>query len=111
MESGTEFPRRLILVVPAADQSRANAAAEQWDPAGGAETFRVPLSAAGLAPASHYGCSVQMREATYQAVAALVAAQFAGSTLREWDMDGDPDGLERTLSELGLKRIETRGGG
>lgn len=43
---------------------------------GGASTFTVPLSANGLAPASHYAARTLLEEATYDALKNMTTTQF-----------------------------------
>lgn len=105
----TEYTRRVLLVVPAADQARANTAALAYDPVGGSETFTSPLSADGGLPATHYCCCTSMREATYQAVTALVAAQFPGATMTECSVDGSGTTAQAVLAGLGLQFVRADG--
>lgn len=44
--------------------------------AGGASTFTVPLSADGLAPATHYAAYTQLQPATHNALATMTTTQF-----------------------------------
>lgn len=100
-----EFVSRLLLIVPAADQARANAAALQFDPVGGAETFRCGLSPTGSAPATHYWASGVMRPDMAAAVVALVASDFPTGAALAWDMDADPGLAQRELASRGLKVV------
>ena len=43
---------------------------------GGAATFSVPLSANGLAPASHFGTSTYLQPATHNALTAMTVTEF-----------------------------------
>ncbi len=99
----SEWNRRVIIVVPAADRDRANGVAQTMQPVGGERTFTVGLSATGLEPWTHYWCSVALREAEWQAAQAQLAA-FPGAGLLPWDMDGDPGLPDRELAARALRR-------
>lgn len=94
------YTRRVLIIVPAADQARANAAALTYDPSGGQLTFTVPASANGAEPASHYLCHTLMRENVFTAVTALIAASFPGTLMLE--VAGD---VTQALADLSLDII------
>lgn len=98
--------KRCLIVIPAADQARANQDALQWDPEGGDRSFTVGLSPTGAEPATHYWASAVMSDATFAAVAAKVAADYPGAHWEEWSMEDDPSRPDRLLVELGLQRIQ-----
>lgn len=96
---------RLLIVIAAADQARANTDALAFDPAGGDRTFTVGLSPTGALPATHYWCSSIASEATAAAVAAKLTAEYAGAICEEWDMDANPGRPEQLLAALGLQTL------
>lgn len=63
---------RMHVIVPAYARTAANGLAAQVGPGGAAElqTFSVPLSASGEAPATHYGCSTLATQAIRAALQA-----------------------------------------
>jgi len=100
-----DYVKRMVIVVPAADRDRANAAALAFDPEGGAGTFSSGLSADGAAPATHFWCAAVMTEATYQAVQALIVPEFPDGRFYDWDLAADPAQPEQVLQGLGLQRV------
>lgn len=102
----TAYTRRAIIVVTASDRDQANQDALAFDPIGGAEMFRVGLSADGSTPATHYWASTVCREAVWQALVDAEAAQVAkgaGRTRRLFDgLTVTPDDV---LAALGLQRL------
>lgn len=101
------YTKRVLMVISVAVLDRARQAAKAFDTGRPARTFSCPLSATGLAPATHYAASVQMRPKTAKAVADLVAADFPAGTMREYDLD-EPGAADAIFAELGLKRIEAQ---
>lgn len=102
----SQYTHRAIIVVKAADRDAANQDALAYDPVGGAETFRVGLSADGSTPATHYWASPACREAVWQALAAAEAAQVAkGAGRTRWLFDGLTVTPDDALASLRLQRL------
>ena len=108
----TEYTRRAILVVTAADQAAANVEATTLDPdTGGAKTFGVPLSPTGNDPPTHYACSTLITPATLTTVEALQASTFpTGAVYRGLNEYDDEPAVTRwefdaAIADLGLARI------
>jgi hypothetical protein len=99
----SEFPRRVLIIIPAAYQAAANQASLAFDPIGGAETFTVGLSETGAEPATHFWASIQMREETFQGVQQLLPAQFPNAVMVEYNMDAEPNRPAEVLEEMGLQ--------
>lgn len=99
------YTKRILMIVPVIDLARARQAAAAYDRGRADRTFSRPLSPTGLAPATHYAASTQMRPATARAVADLVARDFPLGLMMEYDMDND-DAVEMILAGLGLRRID-----
>lgn len=74
------WPYRHLIIVAAAEREAANALAATIDPDDGSGTFGVPLSASGLEPVTHYGCSTvsefAMAEAMYNVQPTLPSVQW-----------------------------------
>lgn len=98
------YTKRVLMVISLADLDRARQAARAFDAGRPSRTFSCPLSATGLAPATHYAASVQMRPQTAKAVADLVAKDFPLGVMREYDLD-EPGAADAIIAGLGLKRI------
>ena len=98
--------KRLIVIIPAAELTRANDNARlNFDPRGGQRTFTTPLSPTGAGPATHYICS-GLLETRGQGLLQAWAATRPGATLVEWDWAGTPDQVATLLAQLGLKIIQ-----
>lgn len=100
---------RTIIIIQAADQARANAAATTLPGADTADTltFTVPLNPSGLPsdPITHYWAAPVLSDTGYAMVQQMQPA-FTGSTVQSWDIDTDPGGADALLVQLGLKRIQ-----
>jgi len=99
-------PYRVVVVIPAADRERANRMAAQLsgrvEDLGG---FTMGLSATGELPATHYYCSAQVREDTWDAMQGLPPA-FPDAVLRGWHDAEFPDPpVGELLTELGLQPV------
>lgn len=119
----TLHTRRVLVVVNAANQARANTAFTKPDTdetGGGASTFTVPLSGTGNAPATAYWCNGAWRPAQVSAIRTRLQEQGAtvaettpvvfGQTpasnrfaLFDTDDGWTPD---LVLTATGLKRVE-----
>lgn len=108
---GTQYVKRVIIIIPASYQQAANQAATQLDSGGAGQfTFTVPLNPSGLdtdAP-THYWCSTVATEEQYQQILAMKAQMFPAAIVEEWDMEGEPSKPDELLASLGLKRIEAQ---
>lgn len=96
---------RFLIIIQAADVSRANAAAKQYfDPRGGELTFTVPLFAADAADDStptHYVCSAQVSAGNVPLLQSM-AENFAGSHLLSYELSQSSFYAD-TLASLGLR--------
>lgn len=71
------YTDRLTLIVPTGVLANSSEVFTVLDPdSGGAATFSVPLSADGLAPATHYAAYSPLEVATYDALVNLNAQDF-----------------------------------
>lgn len=118
------YTDRIALVIPDGQKANANATWAVLDPdSGGSATFSVPLSASGIGPATHWGTSTQLQQATYDALATMTSTQFktyvnglAGQRNRatvasvgfksSLSIDTAAIGFYAYIASLGLKRIE-----
>lgn len=97
---------RVLVVVTAADQARANAAAVQLSgQAADAQTFTNGLSPTGAAPASHYWASVVMDDAHYQTLMTVFVPLFPAAFVQQWDIDANPNYPNTALAGLGLQVV------
>ena len=105
---------RVLIIISAAQQAQANAAAQQLPGAKAADalTFTVPLNPSGLPsdPPTHYWASAVLDDAGWAAVQGFEPS-FPGSSVLEWDAVADPGFPDATLADLGLKRIVPAGMG
>lgn len=92
---------RALILIPAAAVGPANAAAARFDPAGGSETFSVPLYPAGTGRRAAYWCSTEMSEGIFAQVQTLQPA-FPGSVVERWDPAASPRRPGSLLAEHGL---------
>ncbi|MEN9575652.1 MAG: hypothetical protein RL514_3507 [Verrucomicrobiota bacterium] len=92
---------RALILIPAAVRDAANTAAASFDPAGGGQTFTVPLFAAGTDTIAAYWCSTEMSEEVFDQVQTLQTA-FPGSVVERWDPDVSPRRPGSLLAEHGL---------
>lgn len=93
---------RMYMIVPAALQAWANEQASQLDTDGGAQSFSVPLSATGAAPATHYGAAGLVREDTRQIVLTQLVPAAPGA-LAYSELDGWT--WVKALEDAGLQVI------
>lgn len=102
----SQYTRRAVIVVTAADRDQANQDALAYAPEGGDETFRVGLSPSGALPATHYWASTACREAVWQAFVTAEAVQAArGASRTRWLFDGLTTTPDDVLAALGLARL------
>ncbi len=78
---------RMFLIVPAALQVWANGQAAALDADGGGDTFTVPLSATGVAPATHYGAAGLVRPGTRDVILGQLVPNAPGSAAYD-ELDG-----------------------
>ncbi|MGZ4962535.1 MAG: hypothetical protein ACXWIU_06970 [Limisphaerales bacterium] len=98
---------RYLVILPAADQTQANALAKsEFDSDGGEKTFTVALSATGKPPATHYWCSALFFRSGPER---LLAAQalFPDAVILDYDGSADAGFPQRAIQNLGLKQIVT----
>lgn len=95
------YTQRLIIVVPLARQATAQALAKQVDPVGGEFMFRVPLSASGNLPATHFWGSW----ACTAAERASLESRFTDGQFGVRVFDGNLVTADSVLVTLGLQRI------
>lgn len=106
--AATQYTRRVIVIMTAADKDRANT---QWkqaiDTVNGDRTFTTGLiDSNGVT--THYWMSGLLREAEYAAMTNRLATQFPDAIWREWtNIEADPVVAQRLLTQLGLKTIPT----
>lgn len=97
---------RYLIIIPAADKDRANAAAQaHFDALGGAFTFTVPLFLADAETdetPSHYWCSAEVAPANVPTLLAMQAG-FPSSHINEYDLAAQPDYPQDRLATLGLR--------
>jgi hypothetical protein len=101
----SQYPRRVLIIIPAEYQAVANQAALGFDETGGDRTFTVGLSADGQEPATHFWASIQMREETFQGVSQLLPAQFPQAVMIEYNLDTERGRPGELLAEMGLMTI------
>src|SRR5438132_10058179 len=99
----TRYTRRFIIVQPAAGRAAANTQALSVDTVGGAQTFRVPLSPTGTAPATHYWCDWALQPSEHTALA-LALGTLAGALAPQL-FNAASFTPEQVLQTLGLKRV------
>jgi hypothetical protein len=97
--------KRVILIIPAADVTRANGDAKsQFDARGGERTFTTGLSPTGKEPPTHFVCSGLLPEDDYSGVKQMLAT-YPGAQLVDWEDSSDWSKGEQTLAGLGLTII------
>lgn len=100
---------RFLLIIPAALQAGANAFATQFDPAGGADTFIVPLFPAAESPQvapSHYWASASVTPTTAQAMQDNLTL-FPGAQWWSYDLLAEPGFPAAKLAQLSLATQNT----
>ncbi len=98
---------RYLVIIPAADQSQANALSKsEFDSDGGEKTFSIGLSATGKPPATHYWCSALFFRTGPERLLAAKAI-FPDAVVVDYDGATDPGFPQRTIAGLGLKQIVT----
>lgn len=91
-----------MFVIKALYQAKANADLEARG--FGPNNLGVPLSALGVAPATHYGCQWQgITDAELDSISEVLAPLRDAGHL--WSYNTDSWDFERVLSDRGLKRI------
>lgn len=99
----SNYKHQAFLFVPAASKPSADAMARQLNPEpmpDAAESFLIPLSASGVAPATHYACGVLLSDNGKTSVEANKAAM---SGVSYYESDGWT--FETALADIGLVRI------
>lgn len=102
--SETAYLYHTLIIVPAADRERANAAAAGIGGAADLQTFTVGLSPTGVEPATHYVCATAFTAEQRAEVEGLKAV-FPGAVVVDYDLDGEPDRPAAELARLGLVRV------
>ncbi len=98
---------RYLVIIPAADQSQANALSKsEFDSDGGEKTFSIGLSETGKPPATHYWCSALFFRTGPERLLAAKAI-FPDAVVVDYDGATDPGFPQRTIAELGLKQVVT----
>ena len=95
------YTQRLIIVVPLARQATAWTLSKQVDIVGGEGMFRVPLSASGNLPATHFWGSWAMTAAERTSL----LSRFVDGANGVRVFDGNVVTAESVLTTLGLRRL------
>lgn len=107
MGDAVTYDRRVLFIVPAANQVAANQAATAFDPTGGSQTFTIGLSPTGLEPATHSWASISMRQGTFEAVEQVIEQNFPTITMVEYDLDTEPNRPVEVAAGMGLQVIHS----
>ncbi len=102
----SRFTHRLIIIVPASEQARANTAALIFDQSGGANTFTAGLSADGQLPATHFWCSALVTPEVYSGIQQTLSAQFPLAVAVDWSLETERAKPGQLLAQHGLKCLQ-----
>ena len=97
------FPHNRIVLIPDANKVNANAAANEIAGEDQGDSFKVPLSADGFEPVTHWIMGVRLTDECLEAFNAK-APDFSNAIV----VDGDEPGvtLASVIAGAGLQRVE-----
>lgn len=100
--------KQILIVAPIALKSLAEIAVAEVDPSPSGEAFSIRLSSSGAEPATHCACQPNVSDSVAALVAQIASRpEFAGVSTFEATSPADHLAMiERSLSSLGLSRIE-----
>ena len=100
--------RQTLVIVPDSLKAAAEAASAVLSPGSVGESFTIPLSASGAAPATHWASQPNVSDAALSQIQGLLATeQFTAAVLVVAQSQSDHLAMiERGLASEGLQKVE-----